>query len=96
METTKKGCNISSIAEIKTLWYVGCQLFSFLSYYFLEFDDFILYFQETYNSRLKERYGDDPSTHTNFNPDLWLEAGLSDGPDHRNRMYGLSNTTDEN
>ena len=69
------------------MWYVGFQSFSFLSYYFLEFYDFIFYFQETYNIRLKERYRDDP--------DLWLEAGSSGGSD-RNRVYGLSNTIAEN
>jgi len=52
-------------------------------------------FQETYNSRLRERYGDNPSTHPDFNPDLWMEAGSSGGPD-KNRVYGLSNTTTEN
>jgi len=52
-------------------------------------------FQETYNSRLRERYGDNPSTHPDFDPDLWMEAGSSGGPD-KNRVYGLSNTTAEN
>jgi hypothetical protein len=66
-----------------------------LSYYFLEFYDFIFYFQETYNNCLKERYREDPSTHPDFNPDLWLEAGSSGGPD-RNWVYGLSNTMAEN
>ena len=49
------------------------------------------YFQETYNSRLRERYGDDPSTHSN----LWMEVESSSGPD-KNRVYRLSNTTIEN
>ena len=53
---------------------------------------FYFYFQETYNNRLRERYGDDPSTHPEFDPDLWMEAGSSGGPD-KNRVYGLSNTT---
>jgi len=44
---------------------------------------------------LKERYGDDPSTHPDFNPDLWIEVGSSDGPD-TNRVYGLFNSTAEN
>ena len=51
--------------------------------------------QETYNSRLRERYGDDPSTHPDFDPDLWMEARSSGGPD-KNQVYGLSNTTTEN
>jgi len=51
--------------------------------------------QETYNSRLREKYGDDPSTHPDFDPDLWMEVGSSGGPD-KNRVYGLSNTTAEN
>jgi hypothetical protein len=53
------------------------------------------YFQETYNSWLRERYGDDPLTHPEFDPDLWMEVGSSGGPD-KNRVYGLSNTMTEN
>ena len=53
------------------------------------------YFQETYNSRLRERYGDDPLTHPEFDPDLWMEVGSSGGPD-KNQVYGLSNITAEN
>ena len=51
--------------------------------------------QETYNSRLRERYGDDPSTHPDFDPDLWMEVRSSGGPE-KNRVYKLSNTTAEN
>jgi len=58
-------------------------------------DDFFLNFQETYNSWLRERYGDNPSTHPNFDPDLWMKVGSSGGPD-KNRVYGLSNTMAEN
>jgi hypothetical protein len=58
-------------------------------------DDFLKNFQETYNSRLRERYGDHPSTHPDFDPDLWMEVGSFGGPD-KNRVYGLSNTTAEN
>ena len=39
--------------------------------------------------------GDNPSTHPDFDPDLWMEVGSSGGPD-KNRVYGLSNTTVEN
>jgi hypothetical protein len=53
------------------------------------------YFQETYNNRLKERYGDDILTHPEFNPDLWMEVGSSGGPD-KNLVCGLSNTTADN
>ena len=71
------------------------QPFYFVSYYFywIEYDYF--FFQETYNSRLRERYGDDPLTNSEFDPDLWMEVGSSSGPD-KNRVYGLSNTTVEN
>jgi len=41
---------------------------------------------------LRERYGDDPLTQPDFDPDLWMEVGSSGGPD-KNRVYGLSNTT---
>jgi hypothetical protein len=54
-----------------------------------------VHFQETYNSRLRERYGDDPSTHSDFDPDLWMEVGSSGGP-NKNQVYRLSNTTTEN
>ena len=56
---------------------------------------FFIYFQETYNNRLRERYGDDTLTHPEFDPDLWMEVGSSGGPD-KNRVYGLSNTTADN
>jgi len=52
-------------------------------------------FQETYNSRLRERYGDDPLTHPEFDSDLWMEVGSSGGP-VKNWVYRLSNTTAEN
>jgi hypothetical protein len=42
----------------------------FLSYYLLEFDDFIFYFQETYSSRMKERYVDNHLTHPDIGLDL--------------------------
>jgi hypothetical protein len=63
------------------LWFVGFQPFLFLSYYFLEFDEFIFSFQDTYNSRLKEKYENEPLTHPDLDPDLWLEVGSSGGPD---------------
>jgi len=44
---------------------------------------------------LRERYGDDPLTHPEFDPDLWMEVGSSGGPD-KNRVYELSNITAEN
>jgi len=76
--------------------------FFFVSYYVsyyvycIEYDDyFLFYFQETYNNRLRERYGDDTLTHPEFDPDLWIEVGSSSGPD-KNRVYGLSNTTADN
>ena len=56
---------------------------------------FYFYFHETYNNRLRERYGDDTLTHPEFDPDLWMEVGSSGGPD-KNRVYGLSNTTADN
>jgi hypothetical protein len=62
-----------------------------LSYYFLEFDEFIFSFQDTYNSRLKERYEEDSLTHPDLDLDLWLEAESFSGLD-RNRVYRLSNT----
>jgi hypothetical protein len=53
------------------------------------------YFQETYNNRLRERYRDDILTYPEFDLDLWVEIGLSGGPD-KNRVYGLSNTKADN
>jgi hypothetical protein len=82
--TSKKECNSSWIVELNTLWYIGFQPFLYeliISFNFLQFDEFIFSFQDTYNSRLKERYGDDPSTDLDLDLDLWLEAGSSSGPD---------------
>jgi len=53
------------------------------------------YFQETYNSRLNEKYKDDPLTHPNFNLYLWMEAESSGGS-NINPEYRLSNTTTKN
>ena len=74
------------------------QPFYFVSYYYvywIEYDDYFFYFQETYNNRLRETYGDDPSTHPEFDPNLWMKAGSSGGPD-KNRVYGLFNTRADN
>ena len=68
--TIKKGCNSLLITELSTLWYAGYQLFFFLSYYFLEFNEFIFYFHDTYNSRWKERYMDNPSTYSDIDLNL--------------------------
>jgi len=70
-------------------------LFCKLLFSWIEFDDFFFNFQETYNSRLRERYGDDPSTHSDFDPDLWIGVESSSGLD-KNQVYGLSNTMAEN
>ena len=56
---------------------------------------FLKKIQETYNSRLRERYRDNPSTHPDFDPDLWMEVGSSGGPE-KNQVYGLSYTKAEN
>jgi len=61
----------------------------------MEYDDYFFHCQETYNSKLREIYEDDPSTHPDFDSDLWMEVGSSGGPD-KNQVYGLSNTTAEN
>jgi len=50
---------------------------------------------DTYNSRLKERYEGDSSTHLDLDLDLWLEVESSYGLD-KNWLYGLSNTTAKN
>ena len=74
------------------------QPFYFVSYYYvywIEYDDYFFYFQETYNNQLRERYGDDPMTHPEFDPDLWMDVRSSGGLD-KNRVYGLSNTTADN
>jgi 3-deoxy-D-manno-octulosonic-acid transferase len=94
VKTAKKRCNSSLTTALNTLWYVHSTIFFCkLLFTWIKFDDFsFFYFQETYNSRLRERYGNDPSTHLDFNPNLWMEAGSSGGP-NRNQVYKLSNTT---
>jgi len=67
----------------------------FLSYHFIEFNEFIFSFQDIYNSRLKEIYEDNLSTHLDLDSDLWLKARSSGGPD-RNQVYELFNTTAKN
>jgi hypothetical protein len=64
---------------------------------FIELNMMITFFnfQETYNNRLKERYGDDILTHPEFDLDLWMEVRSSGGPD-KNKVYRLSNTTADN
>jgi len=44
---------------------------------------------------LRKRYKDDPSTHPDLDLDLWMKARSFGGPD-KNRVYGLSNTTNDN
>lgn len=44
----------------------------------LFFNLLTFFLQNIYNTRLKKRYDDDPSTHSNIDLDLWLEARLSD------------------
>ena len=81
---------------LNTSWYVrSIILFHKLLFSWIEYDDFFFNFQETYSSRLRERYGDDPSTHSDFDPDLSMEVGSSGGPD-KNQVYGFSNNTAEN
>ena len=55
----------------------------------------MIFFQDTYNSRLKERYEEDLSIHLDLDPNLWLQARLSGGS-NRNQVYKLSNSTTEN
>jgi len=93
--TTKNGCNSSLIVELSTLWYGCFQSLFFLCYYFLEFDEFIFCFQDTYNNRLKEKYMDNPSTLLDIDLDLWLKTWLSYGLD-TNQVYRLSNSTTKN
>jgi hypothetical protein len=75
------------------------QLFSFVSYYFILLNWIwwfhFFYFQETYNSWLRERCRDDHSTHPDFNPDLWIEEESSGGFD-RNQVHRLSNIMTKN
>jgi hypothetical protein len=100
VKTAKRGCSSLWTTVLSTLWYVRsfilfCKLlFSWIASW-IAYNDFFKNFQETYNSRLRERYGDNPSTHPDFDLDLWMEVGPSGGPD-KNRVYGLSNTTAEN
>jgi len=100
VKTVKRGCSSLWTTVLSTSWYVRsfilfCKLlFSWIASW-IAYDDFLKNFQETYNSWLRKRYGDNPSTHPDFDPDLWMEVGSSSGPD-KNRVYGLSNTMAEN
>jgi hypothetical protein len=54
-------------------------------------DKIVWWTRYKYNTQLKKRYNDNPLTHPELDPDLWLKAGLSSGPD-RNQVYDISNT----
>jgi hypothetical protein len=48
---------VQQFVNSRAQYFVVCWLsIFFLSYYFLEFNEFIFYFHDTYNSRWKERY----------------------------------------
>ena len=96
VKSAKRGCNSSWTTALNTSWYVRYFiLFHKLLFFWIDYDDFFFNFQETYNSRLRERFEDDPLTHSDFDLDLWMEVGSSGGP-NKNQVYGLSNTTVEN
>jgi hypothetical protein len=79
-------------------YFVVCQQpFSIVSYYFLELNLMVLIFisRRHITASWGRDTGDDPSTHPDFDPDSWMEARSSGGPD-RNWVYGLSNTTAAN
>jgi hypothetical protein len=81
VKIVKRGCISSWTTVLSTSWYVrSIILFCKLLFSWIEYNDFLKKNQETYNSRLRERYGDDPSTHRDFDPDLWIEVGSSGGP----------------
>jgi len=95
-EDHQKGCNSSSTTTLSTSWYVHSTiLFHMLLFSWIEYDDFFFNFQETCNNWLRKRYKDDPSTHPDFDLDLWMKARSFGGPD-KNRVYGLSNNTNDN
>ena len=91
--TAKKRCNSLWIVELSILWYVV------FNHFFLKLLLFFIlltyFFHDTYNTRLKERHGDDLSIHLDLNSNLWLEKGSSYGPD-RNRVNDLPDTMAEN
>jgi len=93
----RKGGAIVCVQPRSTLRGMFCYfiLFCKLLFSWIEFDDFFFNFQDTYNSRLRERYGDDPSTHSDFDLDLWIGVESFSGLD-KNQVYGLSNTTAKN
>jgi hypothetical protein len=92
MTAKKKKRSYSS--SLITQYFMVCwfSIIFFSSYYFFKFDKFIFSFQDTYNSRLKKRYGDNHLTYPDIDLDLWLEAGSSSNP-KRNQVYELFNTT---
>jgi len=90
VKTARRGRNSSLITVLSISWYVCstilfCKLLCLL--YWIWWLLFYFYFQETYNNRLRERYGDDILTHPEFNPDLWMEVDSSGGLD-KNRVTG--------
>jgi hypothetical protein len=59
VKTAKMECNSSSATALYSSWYVrSTNFFCKLLFSWIEFYDFFFNFKETYNSRLRERYGD--------------------------------------
>jgi hypothetical protein len=94
---SRKGGVIVRWQPCSTLCGMFVQPFSFVSYYFLELNLMISFL--IFRRYIIAGWGRDTGIifqpPPDFDPDLWMEAGLSGGPD-RNRVYGLSNTTVEN
>jgi hypothetical protein len=58
VKTFKKRCNSSSIITLNTSWYVHSTIFFCkLLFSWIEFDDFLFNFQETFNNRLRRDMG---------------------------------------
>jgi len=73
--------------------FVVCWI-STISYLKFFFFNLLIFFNETYNTRLQERYRDNLSTHPELDPELWLKVRLSGRP-YRNQIYNISNITAE-
>ena len=96
VKTAKRGRNSSLITVLNISWYVCltiffckllCKLLCLLNW--IRWFFFIFIFRRPI---IIGWWRDTGTIFPEFDPDLWMEVGLSGGPD-KNRVYGLSNTT---
>ena len=86
----KKGCISSWATELSCLLHVNvetlCTLFGLIFFFIISLTLFFIYKQ--YNINIHVKHGEDPSTHPEYDLELWFEVGATSGFD-KNWVYGF-------